>query len=98
MRSISDVQLAKQKEAEARKKQKELEQAKKKMDAQLFATAQVQKVPFGTGELGEREAQLIFQIPKLCSASSSRLDTVPRVSGGRFSAWLTCREQVQVLA
>lgn len=47
----TDHQIAKQKEAEARKKQKEAEAAKKKMDAQLFATAQVQKVPFGTGKL-----------------------------------------------
>lgn len=45
---VTNGQLAKQKEAEARKKQKEAEAAKKKMDAQLFATAQVQKVPFGT--------------------------------------------------
>jgi len=44
-------QLAKQKQAEERAKQKEADAARKKMEAQLFKPAQIQKVPFGTGEL-----------------------------------------------
>ncbi|WOO86045.1 Translation machinery-associated protein 46 [Vanrija pseudolonga] len=41
--------LAKQKQAEERKRAKEAEENRKKMEAQLFKPAQIQKVPFGTG-------------------------------------------------
>ncbi|TXT04400.1 hypothetical protein VHUM_04167 [Vanrija humicola] len=42
--------VAKQKQAEERKRAKEAEENRKKMEAQLFKPAQIQKVPFGTGE------------------------------------------------
>ncbi|KAL1404985.1 Translation machinery-associated protein 46 [Vanrija albida] len=41
--------VAKQKQAEERKRAKEAEENRKKMEAQLFKPAQIQKVPFGTG-------------------------------------------------
>jgi hypothetical protein len=47
--------LAKEKEKEAREQAKRNAEAKKRMEAELFRPAQVQKVPFGTGEWGEAE-------------------------------------------
>jgi hypothetical protein len=44
-------QLAKEKEKEAKVAAKKAEEAKQKMELELFGPVQVQKVPFGTGNL-----------------------------------------------
>jgi len=50
----ADIQLAKEREKEAKLEAKKAADAKKKLDAELFKTAQVQqKVPFGTGKSAE---------------------------------------------
>lgn len=45
------LQMAKEREKEARAQAKKAEEAKKKMEAELFRPVQIQKIPFGTGQV-----------------------------------------------
>lgn len=96
----SDMQLAKEREKERKLEAKKAELAKKKLDAELFKTVQVQKVPFGTGQSVEtyhpvKDESLRYQTPRRFFVSTSRRDTVRRAASASFRTTETSRERLK---